>query len=78
MIPTPIVTPTPIPIDDLPPEFASYLYGFFQNIINGFKSVVIPFTHATIWDFLIWSIVLAAAIKAIKLMYGKGDASHHE
>lgn len=74
----PISTPTPIPIDDLPPEFAGYLYEFFQNIILGLKSVIIPFTHASIWDFLIWTIVLGAAIKAIKLMYGKGDSTKHE
>lgn len=73
-----IATPTPIPIDNLPDGFREHVYGFFQNIILSLKTIEIPFTHATVWDFLIWTIVLAAAIKAIKLMYGKGDASHHE
>lgn len=78
MTPTFFPTPTPIPIDDLPPEFRSYLYGFFQDIINGMKGCIIPFTHASLWDFVVWTIVMAAAIKAMKLMYGKGDASKHE
>lgn len=73
-----IATPTPIPIDNLPTGFREYVYGFFEGIINAFKLIEIPFTHATVWDFLIWTIVLAAAIKAIKLMYGKGDTSKHE
>lgn len=78
MTPTIFPTPTPIPIDDLPSEFASYLYGFFGDIVRGLKGAIIPFTHASIWDFVIWTIVMAAIIKAIKLIYGKGDASKHE
>ena len=73
-----IATPTPIPIDNLPSGFREYVYGFFQDIINGMKVCEIPFTHATLWDFVIWTIVLAATIKAIKLMYGKGDSTKHE
>lgn len=73
-----IATPTPIPIDNLPPVFGSYVREFFQNIVLSLKTLEIPFTHATAWDFLIWSIVMAACIKAIKLMYGKGDSTKHE
>ena len=72
------ITPTPIPIDNLPEGFKQYVFGFFQNIIRFFRNCPIPFTHVTLWDFLIWSIIMAAVIKAIKLMYGKGDSTKHE
>lgn len=72
------ITPTPIPIDNLPEPFRTHMYGFFQGIINSMKAVAIPFTHATIWDFVIWTIAVAAAIKAIKLIYGKGDTTKRE
>lgn len=75
---TATITPTPIPIDNVPEPFRTHLYGFFQGIINAMKAVQIPFTHATIWDFVMWSIIVAAIIKAAKLMYGKGDTSKHE
>lgn len=73
-----IATPTPLPLDNMPEPFKGYVFGFFRDIINGFKVCEIPFTRFTLWDFVVWSIIAAAAIKAIKLMYGKGDASHHE
>lgn len=71
-------TPTPIPIDNMPEPFRSYVFGMFKDIIAGFKECIIPFTHVSLWDYVVFCIVLAAAIKAIKLMYGKGDASKHE
>lgn len=73
-----ISTPTPIPIDNLPQPFRSYIFGMFKQIIDGLKGFMIPFTHASVWDYIIWCIILFTAIKAIKLIYGKGDSSKHE
>lgn len=72
------ITPTPIPIDNLPEPFRTHMYGFFQGIINSMKAVSIPFTHATVWDFVVWTIAVAVAIKAMKLIYGKGDTTKRE
>lgn len=71
------VTPTPIPIDDLPPEFGEQLYGVFRHIVGGLKQFIIPFTHASVWDYIMWCIVVTAIVKSIKLIYGKGDSSSH-
>lgn len=71
-------TPTPIPLDNLPEPFKGYVFGLFRHIINSFKNAPIPFTHVTIWDYIVWTIVAMAAIKAFKLMYGKGDSRNHE
>ena len=71
-------TPTPIPLDNLPEPFKNYVFSMFRHIINGFKGANIPFTHVTIWDYVVWVAIAAAAIKAWKLMYGKGDSSKHE
>lgn len=73
-----IPTPTPIPIDNFPEPFGTYITSMFQNLVRGLKGAIIPFTHASIWDFIIWTFVISAVIKAVKLMYGKGDSSHHE
>lgn len=72
-----VITPTPIPIDDLPPEFGSYLFGVFKHIVQGLKNCIIPFTHASLWDYVMWCIVVAAIIKSVKLIYGKGE-SHRD
>lgn len=72
------ITPTPIPINNIPEPFRGKLFGMFQHIIDGLKGFAIPFTRFTMWDYIIWLIVAAAAIKAFKLMYGKGDSTHHE
>ena len=39
---TPFPTPTPIPIDNLPPGFREHVYGMFQAIVNGLKGAIIP------------------------------------
>ena len=71
-------TPTPLPIDNLPEPFKTHVFELFRSIINGFKGAAIPFTRFTIWDYIVWTIVTATAIKAFKLIYGKGDCSKHE
>lgn len=71
-------TPTPLPLDNLPEPFKTHVFDFFKNIIFGFKGWEIPFTRFTMWDYIVWSIVAATAIKAFKLIYGKGDGSKHE
>ena len=71
-------TPTPIPLDNLPDTFKQNVFNMFRHIINGFRGAQIPFTHVTIWDYIVWVAIAAAVIKAWKLMYGKGDASKHE
>lgn len=72
------VTPTPIPMDNLPEGFNDYVFGFFKDIIRFFRNCPIPFTHVTLWEFMIWTIIMVAVIKSIKLMYGKGDSTKHE
>lgn len=73
------VTPTPIPLDNLPEPFGTYVNQTFKMIIAGLKGWQIPFTHVTMWQFIIFCIALAAAKKALNLMYGKGgESTKHE
>lgn len=72
------VTPTPIPLDNLPEPFKTHIFDMFRHIIQSFKGAPIPFTHVTIWDYIVWVAIAAAAIKAFKLMYGKGESTKHE
>ena len=71
-------TPTPIPLDNLPEPFKTHVFDMFRHIISSFKGAQIPFTHVTLWDYVVWTMIALAAIKAWKLMYGKGDSSKHE
>ena len=67
-----MITPTPIPIDDLPEEFGQYTMGFFSSLFNALKQIQIPFTHATLYEVFIATIVVSACIISVKLIYGKG------
>ena len=72
------VTPTPIPIDELPDDFGGYLFDFFKGIIGVFKAVPIPFTSVTAWDVFIGCILVSAIAVGIRLVYGKGGSTTHE
>lgn len=74
-----MITPTPIPIDELPEEFGEYTVGFFTSIFNALKQIEIPFTPANMYDVFIGTIVVSACIVSVKLMYGKGGGGRtHE
>lgn len=67
-----MITPTPIPIDDLPDEFGQYIMVFFSSLFNALKQIHIPFTHVNLYEVFIGTIVVSASIISVKLMYGKG------
>lgn len=74
-----MITPTPIPMDDVPAEFQNYLFQMFIHIFNGLKNVIIPFTHVSVYEVILGTIAVSAVTLSLKLMYGKGgDYSKHD
>lgn len=73
------ITPTPIPMDNVPPEFQNYMFQMFIHIFQGLKNIEIPFTSVTVYDVLLGVIAASAVTLALKLMYGKGgESTRHE
>lgn len=73
------ITPTPIPMDNVPVAFQNYLFQMFIHIFQGMKNIEIPFTSVTVYDVFLGVIAASAITLAIKLMYGKGgESTKHE
>lgn len=73
------ITPTPIPMDNVPVEFQNYLFQMFIHMFQGMKNIEIPFTSVTVYDVFLGVIAASAITLAIKLMYGKGgESTKHE
>lgn len=72
------ITPTPIPMDDVPVQFQNYMFQMFRQMFNALKQIQIPFTHVTCYEVLVGTIVVSAVAGAIALMYGKGGSTKHE
>ena len=72
-------SPTRIPIDDLPQEFGDYMFDFFDSLFDAMRSVIIPFTHISVYDAFIGTIVVGCIFYGVALIYGKGgDSTKHE
>lgn len=73
-------TPTPIPIDDMPPEFQGYVVGFFRQLFDALRQVEIPFTHVTAYDVFIGTFVAGFVITGIAVYFGfkGGNSTKHE
>lgn len=73
------ITPTPIPMDNVPVEFQNYLFQMFIHMFQGLKNIEIPFTSVTVYDVLLGVIATSAIVLSLKLMYGKGGGyTKHE
>lgn len=73
-----MITPTPIPIDDVPAEFQSYVFDMFNHMFLALKQVQIPFTHVNLFEVLVGTIAVSAITLSVKLMYGKGGSHTRE
>lgn len=73
------ITPTPIPIENVPQEFQNYLFDMFVHMFKGLKNIQIPFTSVTVYEVIVGMIAVSAVTLALKLMYGKGgESTKHE
>lgn len=73
------ITPTPIPMENVPVEFQNYLFQMFIHMFQGLKNIEIPFTSVTVYDVFLGVIAASAVTLALKLMYGKGgESTRHE
>lgn len=72
------MTPTPIPMDNVPEGFQNYLFQFFRGLFNALKQIEIPFTSVNCYQVLVGTLAAGAAMAAIALMYGKGGKRDRE
>lgn len=72
------LTPTPIPMDDVPVQFQNYMFHFFHGLLKALQQIEIPFTHVNCYQVLLGTLAVSAISLAIALIYGKGGARDRE
>lgn len=77
----PTITPSPIPINNMPPEFAGHMINLFKGIFNALKQIEIPFTSVNCYQVLIGTLIFYGVYKGWKLIFGinsDGGSTKHE
>ena len=77
----PTITPSPIPINNMPSEFAGYTVNFFKGLFNALRQIEIPFTSVNCYQVLIGTLILCIVYKGWKFIFGinsNGGTTKHE